>query len=283
MVNDDARWRGITLGEQSLIQYLLPDAMNERVSVTQFIRGKLMDESHGSPELVTAKLFREGGILPVVAPLQKHGTAFIEAVPVWSLPCRPEADAVFLRRPGVFASLRFADCIPVVVVSEQPYDWCLLVHSGFRGTCSRICSRAIRGISGKTGSDASLSAHVWVGPGIASCCYTRRLDDPLTISGINYLPSECIIREVNTVSLDLGKAIITTLYDMGFTPDRVHLVDICTSCSTGLCYSYRRGDIQNRSILLARVFPFRHNQMYWWENESDASSRKQIRPLRGEY
>jgi len=283
MFKDDSGWSGITLGDQSLITYLLPDSLNERMSVTQFLRGKQMDESHGSPELVTSKLFKDGSILPVVAPLQKHGTAFIEAVPSLSLPCRPEADAVFLRMSGVFASLRFADCIPVVFVSENPYDWCLLVHSGFLGTCRGICSRVIRDISNKTGSDASLSAHAWVGPGIASCCYTRSIDDPMTISGVKNLPSDCVIRDGNSVSLDLSKAIITTLYDMGFTTDRVHFVNICTSCSPDLCYSYRRGDNQNRSVLLARIFPSCHNQMYWWENVSDAFYRNQIRPLRGEF
>lgn len=269
MRSSDPCWRGITLDEQSIIQYNLPGKLNDRMSVTLFLKGRLMKEANGCPEKTSRILFGEEHSHSLVAPLQRHKTAYIEANPLWALPSRPEADAIFIKRSGIYGSLRFADCIPVVLVSENPFDWCLLIHSGFAGTCGQITTRVLESISRLTGKDGIESSYVWVGPGIGPCCYSRRVDDPLAITGIKLLPSDCTRRDGNTFSFDLAKAIITFLYDMGIPSTRIHNSGICTSCFPNLCHSYRKGDFSERSFLLARIYAPCHNNSHWWENMSD--------------
>lgn len=262
-------WRGISLKEQSILQYRLPGKLNDRMSVTQFLKGRIMEGTNGCPEIISERLFGKLNGQFVVAPLQKHKTAFIDASPIWALPSRPEADAVFIRENGVYGSLRFADCIPIVMVSESPFDWCLLVHSGFIGTCDRIITKVIRRIQKFTEKEGIETSFAWVGPGIGPCCYSRRADDPLTHYGVRSLPSECIRREGNLFYFDLTKAIVTFLYDMNVQSSRIATSAICTACSPELCHSYRRGDSNERSFLLARIFPGCHNSLHWWENMSD--------------
>jgi len=262
-------WRGITIQEQSVIQYRLPGKLNDRMSVTQFLKGRIMKEGNGFPEKISEILFGKLHEEHLVAPLQKHKTAFVDAIPLWALPSRPEADAVFLRTSGIYGSLRFADCIPVIMVSENPSDWCLLVHSGYIGTCDRITSKVLKRNSKFTGNGGIASSSVWIGPGIGYCCYSRRADDPLTHYGVRTLPSECIRREGNLIYFDLQKAIITFLYDMNVPSSRINTSKICTSCFPELCHSFRKGDYSERSFLLARIYPACHNSLHWWENKSD--------------
>ncbi len=269
MISPDPRWRGVTLNGQSIIQYHLPGALDDRMSVTQFLKGRIMSEAGGCPEKASQILLGKWHKEHLVAPLQQHKTAYVDASPLWALPSRPEADAVFIRRSGVYGSLRFADCIPVVLASENPFDWCLLIHSGFIGTCCKITAKVLKSIKRSTGQEGIDSSHAWIGPGIGRCCYFRRADDPLTISGVRDLPNDCIRRDGNLVYFDLPKAIITLLYDMDFSPSRIHDSGICTSCYPNLCHSYRRGDSVERSFLLARIFPGCHNHLHWWENMSD--------------
>ncbi|HOC82007.1 MAG TPA: laccase domain-containing protein, partial [Synergistales bacterium] len=93
-----------------------------------------MGKTGGCLSGISQRLFGRDNGIPLVAPSQVHGTRMIEALPSRSLPARPEGDALLVRRPGVFGSLRFADCIPVVGISVRPRPWVLLVHSGFVGT-----------------------------------------------------------------------------------------------------------------------------------------------------
>lgn len=259
-------WRGMTLEGQSILQYQLPGKLNDKMSVTLFLKGNLMKEANGCPERTTRILFGERHEKHLVAPLQKHKTAMIEGRSIWALPARPEADSVFLEKKGVYGSLRFADCIPVVVVSENPFDWCVLIHSGFIGTCSRIAANVLEKISKRTGREGIKLSHAWIGPGIGMCCYSRRADDPLALLGVREFPSECIRREGRLIFFNMPKAIVTLLYDMGVPLSNIHQTEICSSCNPGLCHSYRRGDSTERSFLLARIFPGCHNQHHWWEN-----------------
>ena len=266
MKGNNTFWREMTHGGQSYLQYLLPGKLNARMSVTQFLKGNLMREAKGCPERTGCILFGENHEKRLVAPQQKHNTAMIDARPIWALPARPEADAVFLQERGVYGSLRFADCIPLVIASHTPYDWCVLIHSGFLGTCRRIVSNVLDRISKRTGSEGIEHSHAWIGPGIGICCYSRSADDPLTLLGVRELPSECIRREGNLVYFNLTRALITLLYDRGIPSSNIHQSGICTSCNPALCHSYRKGDISERSFLIARIYPGCHNQYHWWEN-----------------
>lgn len=260
-------WRGITVKGQSVIQYVLPGSLNARMTVNLFLRGSLMKNTEGCPEKIYKALSGNSVDCPkLVAPHQKHGTDLIEAELSRALPERPEADAVLLIKKDIFASLRFADCTPVVGVSEDPFDWCLLVHSGFLGTCRRAVMEAVRKTMDKTGLRELSHSHFWIGPGIGPCCYSRNSDDHLAAIGVNTLPSECWEKDGDKIFFDLPRANIILLYDIGVPEENIHNIDICTSCFADLCHSYRSGDKAERSFLLAGIYSRCHKRIHWWEN-----------------
>jgi len=260
------KWKLAVSGKQSLIRFIPPGDMSKRMSVTLFLRGPVTEGAEGSPEKAASLLFEDPVKTTFVAPLQRHGTAVIDAVPIWSLPARPEADSVFISRSGIWGSLRFADCFPVIVVSEKPFDWCLLVHSGFAGTCRGAVSKGLRKMLSTVGMARAEECHAWIGPGIGGCCYSRSLEDPSTMRAMACLPGDSFRVENGRVYFDLRNAIITQLYDMGIPINNITDTGICTSCSHPLCFSYRKGDRNARSLLLARLYSSYHKQPFWWEN-----------------
>lgn len=260
-------WRGISVEGQSVIQYELPGNMNDRMTVVLFLKGSLIRNTEGCPGKISRAIFGENhDNLRLVAPRQEHGTGLIEASVNNALPRRPYADAVLLTRKGIYGSLRFADCIPVVGVSWEPFDWCLLLHSGFVGTCRKAIREAVEKTSKKTGLQGLLNSTFWVGPGIGPCCYFRKAEDPLTMMGVKNLPSECWKKDGERVYFDLPKANIIFLYDMGIPGENIRQIDVCTSCSVDICHSFRKGDDLERSFLMAVIHPRFHKKTHWWEN-----------------
>lgn len=259
-------WRKTSVEGQQIINYVMTPQLDAIMTVTLFLRGPVMDEADGCPLRASRLLFGEERPPLLAAPVQEHGTRMIEALPSTSLPARPKGDALLLRRTDVLGSLRFADCIPVVAVAEEQDPWVFLVHSGFLGTAKGVVREALKKAMKTTGLRCLDSVHFWVGPGIGSCCYSRRLDDPRTREGLELFPRQCIRVDGDLVFFDLPSAILITLYDMNVSSSNVVLIDRCTSCSSESFYSYRGGDRTGRSLLLAGFREGFHKSDLWWEN-----------------
>ncbi len=251
--------------EQSLISYLAPGMHNRYLSATLFLKGNIMDNSDGDPVKAGHLLF---GTMPeIVVPKQVHGTRIILASPRITLPQRPEADGIFLSNTDLFISLRFADCFPVLISSSRPEPWALVLHSGYRGTMKNIVKEGISLVKRRYGNDCLNSAFSWVGPGIGSCCYTRKTVDPPTIEAGNRLPAECLFSTKDgLVSIDIGRAISMQLHENGLPMDRIKRIADCTSCKDSLYYSYRRNGTSCRMMLLVRLRTMYQNSPFWWEN-----------------
>ncbi len=263
----DWGWEKVSFQGQGMIRYLVPPQIDDILTVTLFLKGPLMGETGGCLSRISQRLFGRDNGIPLVAPSQVHGTRMIEALPSTSLPARPEGDALLVRRPGVFGGLRFADCIPVVGISGRPRPWVLLVHSGFVGTSRGVTGEALRETMKVTGSASLEETHFWVGPGIGPCCYSRKLDDPMTREGLKQLPGDSWRVEKGMAYFDLPGAIITTLYDMNVPEGNIIRIDQCTSCSSSDYYSYRKGDRTGKSFLLAGFREGFHKPDLWWENK----------------
>ncbi len=189
----------------------------------------------------------------LIAPRQVHGTNILEQTPSSYLPSRPQADGVFLNDFGAEGSLRFADCVPVVVWSIVPTPWILLLHSGFRGTTKNIVSAGLDFVSRKYGRRILQSSSAWIGPHIGACCYSRNLDDPATREGLNNLPKETTFLSESSATFALGKAVFLQLVRGGVSESNILLQSGCTCCEKEAYYSYRGGDINGRMFLLARL------------------------------
>lgn len=160
------------------VEFVMPRELEGKFFARLYARGPLNDEAEGDPARVWASLAPEYEGRPLVAPHQVHGVKIIEASKCETLPLRSEADGVFIREGDyALASLRFADCAPVVAAHAGEESWMAVLHSGFKGTLQNISAAALERFGGTRGSGKTWA---WIGPCIGPCCYSRREDDPAT-------------------------------------------------------------------------------------------------------
>ncbi len=249
---------------QHRFELMMPPELEGVFEATLWGRGPRIDASMADvgPQmeaLVRECLIHEAG--PFVAPFQVHGTALLSARRLWEYPLRPWADGVVLglrefSHPfwNGYATLRFADCYPVVIAGTYPEPFAVLLHSGFRGTLSNIVAAAF-GVLRRRGCDAESfhRAFAWVGPGVGACCYDRLDSDPLTARAVSTFPAHVCFQEPGRVRFDLREVLRAQLAHEGISNDRICISDACTCCDRDRCYSYRGGDEKKRMILIARL------------------------------
>lgn len=230
------------------IQYVLKGC-GSPVAVL-FGRSEAGDAAAGNPEAhwkaLGHDLFRE----PLVAPLQVHDVAVVPGRRIWALPQRPRADGVELDGEGIWGSLRFADCWPVVLAGPSPQPWVMVLHAGYRGAVACVLERNLRRILERWGPQSLNGLCVWIGPGIGPCCYTRASEDPLVQRGRALFPEAFAPATAGLVAVDIGLMLRRQCHAMGVPREAVCSAPWCTSCVEGLFYSYRRGDREARNFLV---------------------------------
>lgn len=240
-------------------RYVMPPILRGLLSAELLCRGDLLDGTEGMPSRIFGRL---GGELAgdfVVAPWQVHGTAVLEGRSIWGFPQRPKADGIHLDRSfdpegRVRGSLRFADCAPILVASDFPRPWALMLHSGFRGTLLRVFTVAWERLRVFYKRLDPSRTFVWLGPAVGSCCYTRKLTDPLTLRAEEEW-GECASRtEDGQARFDLLKVIEGQARGEGLLPEHIYSLRLCTSCNPGSFYSYRSGELANRMMLIVKLF-----------------------------
>ena len=234
------------------IEYL-PPSPDSPFFIRMYLRGSVMDEAMGEPGAARRAIAgAEPASVPLLAPRQVHGVRIVPDAAEFSLPTRPEGDVVLLTRPGVEGSLRFADCFPVIMASQEPRPWIALVHAGHRGVVQNIAGRTCEHLAAEIGADPE-HTYCWIGPGIGREHYSRRLDDPWTIKGLAAFNEANLDIQEEVARFDLGAQLRDQLLSSGVRLENICRVPICTFERPDLCYSYRRGDEKCRLFLLARI------------------------------
>lgn len=209
-------------------------------------------ETHGNIE---AEFFMRdetpnAGSLPHVMPSQVHGKNILviddSNIADCSLPLRPEADGVILTVPDVIASLRFADCAPVMIWDSS---WVMILHSGYKGTALNISREGLR-VAREIFADVSGSC-AWIGPCIGRE-YFRKINDEWTARGITSFHRNNYDIDGEKVYFSLADEILTQLVDEGLSRENIILSGINTLTDSRCC-SYRRGDIHERMTLQVRI------------------------------
>jgi len=159
---------------------------------------------------------------------QVHGDRVISHGAGWEGWLRGgDADGHFALDRGTGMAVTIADCVPVFLAHSS--GAAALLHSGWRGTASRIVERAIdlfefRGMPG-----AELTLHL--GPAICGVCYEvspdvferltgRTVDRPTTVDLRALIAGHARLRGVRRVSIS----------------------ERCTRCNNDRFYSHRAGD-----------------------------------------
>ena len=192
-------------------------------------------------------------IRPRVAPSQVHADNIIHITDDnftrYILPAKPEADGVLLATSQACASLRFADCAPVMLWGK---GWVMILHSGYKGTTLNISARGLELVQNLYGSDNVKDSSAWIGPCICREHYCRDTDDEWTQRGLSSFNSENYDERDNKIYFDLAGEIRSQLTDCGLAESRITLSGRDTFTDSE-CYSYRRGDIYDRMTLHVKL------------------------------
>jgi len=152
---------------------------------------------------------------------------------------RLSGDALITDRPHVLLSIRTADCLPVLFVSEE-FKAIAAVHCGWRGTCKGLVQKVVETMGHKFGIRPS-SLVVALGPSVEQGCYEVGDDvmdsfqDRETASRF-FKPSP---NRKGKYFFDLKEMNRFQLLAVGVEDKNIHSVNRCTVCDKEY-YSYRR-------------------------------------------
>lgn len=232
---------------------LVPPGGDKGHFVRLFLRSPVMDRAGGDPALSREFI---SGDFPVTssltAPRQVHGTEIVTASKNTSLPQRPSADGVLLEESGIEGSLRFADCFPVVLGSNFPAPWMALLHSGYKGVVKNIAGQTCSDLFRSRGAIPS-KTWAWIGPGISVSHYFRKKGETWTEKGKSSFSPDNMQESKDAIFFDLGAQIRTQLLEAGVQDEMICTIPLCTFRDYDVCYSYRRGDRENRMFLLGCI------------------------------
>lgn len=146
----------------------------------------------------------------------------------------PAADVQVTDQPGWVLTMRYADCVPVLLVDpERPAV--AAVHAGWRGTQVRAAGAAVDLLRDRFGADpAALLAGI--GPSIGPCCF--EVGDEVAVQFADR-PSGLLPRPGCRPHLDLWELNRLALVEAGVRPDRIELAGLCTRCRSDLFFSHR--------------------------------------------
>ena len=229
---------------------------NSRIQAEFVLRSPEIDGTDGS---ISEFLRRVGEVAPVIAPRQVHACNIIsvtdENFAEYTLPNVIDCDGIFLRTNRAVATLRFADCAPVLLYPDENFardcNFAVLLHSGFKGTVLNISGKAIAEVLEFAGENALENLNVWLGASIAQKNYPRDLDEWTQRALGNFSPENVIISG-GKYYFDIRNEIRNQFLRSGILPERIFVSDMDTF-SDHRCYSYRNGDKFNRMILRVKL------------------------------
>ena len=165
-----------------------------------------------------------------------------EVIPLDSRSAQP-GDGIILTGPGCFATVRTADCVPLLALLPESRMVCL-IHAGWRGTCDRIAAKGIQRFL-EVSSASAKDLRIGLGSCIRKCCYQVGSD----VSDRYRRAGHDVENLLSGSHLDLVKANITQLQELGAF--RIEDSGLCTACRPDLFYSYRREGATGRIWTIA--------------------------------
>ena len=159
-------------------------------------------------------------------------------------------DAMITDLPGVAIGVRTADCIPVLLY-DPVKKAAAAIHSGWRGTVSKIIGKTVIKMQGTYASQPS-DILAFIGPGICVDCFQVGEEVALKFKetgfDINSLWSFRGPKTGNGMEgghhIDLKEACRQTLVESGLKNENIQITGLCTYDDNDLLYSARREGIE---------------------------------------
>jgi hypothetical protein len=147
-----------------------------------------------------------------------------------------KADIILTDRPGVTLFMRFADCVPILLV--DPLRHVIgMAHAGWIGTVDRVAGVAVQAMVRHYGCDAT-SIIAGIGPSIGVDHY--RVGEDVVARVRQSFPEDAgklLIEYPDGIHFDLAKANQLLLEEQGVT--QIEMSGICTACHLEDWFSHR--------------------------------------------
>lgn len=148
-----------------------------------------------------------------------------------------KVDGFITNEKNVPITIRSADCIPVIIISED-YEVISVLHSGWKSTLLNILKNAINIINDKFNISPK-KLKIIIGPGICGNCFeVKESVFKLFKDQFPYYKKFTLFPKINFY-IDLKKIIKTESLDSGIKKNNIFDINLCTKEDSRF-FSYRR-------------------------------------------
>jgi YfiH family protein len=159
--------------------------------------------------------------------------------------CLGTADCLVSASPGVYLTIRTADCVPVLLADERVHA-IAAVHAGWRGTAQTIVQAAVRELRERFGSRPE-DLFAAIGPSICAGCY--EVGPEVASQFVEWFPERVDL--AGRTKLDLAETNRRQLIQAGVDPARTFSGAPCTSCQPAEFHSWRRDHVKTGRLVSA--------------------------------
>jgi len=192
-------------------------------------------------------LAKSAGITPemVTLQMQQHGSEVVLCDSA-SPEATHRADAFIAAREAVPVLVGTADCLPVLLASENGRI-VASIHAGWKGVLAEVIPRAIAAMRTVSGARPE-SMRAAIGPHIRACCFEVGDDVAGQFRKAHVVESDA--RDGKSY-VDLSAAAVCQLEDSGIATKNIDVSSTCTVCRHDLLFSHRAsGGATGRTVAM---------------------------------
>ncbi len=157
-----------------------------------------------------------------------------------------DIDAIVTSSPEIPLLMVYADCVPVILIAEEPLPVIAVIHAGWRGVLAGVHTSALDQVCLRAGCTPG-GVSVYIGPHIGPCCYT--VGDEIISHFCNTFGTIAAVEG----RLDLGRTVAESLVRQGVSAKYVADSDECTFDHADRFFSYRASRVTGRHGALAVI------------------------------
>lgn len=158
---------------------------------------------------------------------------------------REECDGFITREKNIALVTVYADCVPIFLF-DPVKKIIALVHSGWRGTVSKIADKAVQKMIDIYNCNPE-DILAGIGPSIGECCFEVDVDTANMFREAFVDCSDIINQYKNKAdkfTINLWECNKSILAKCGLMPDNINIAGICTVCNNDLFFSHRASNGQ---------------------------------------
>ncbi|ABR49017.1 protein of unknown function DUF152 [Alkaliphilus metalliredigens QYMF] len=148
-------------------------------------------------------------------------------------------DGMITNQRGVPLMTYYADCVPLFFV-DPDHRVVATTHGGWRGTQMKIAQKTVKKMMTHFGTNPQ-NVIVAIGPSIGPCCYEVN-KEVIDEFNTNFTQTATFVKPMGEgkYMLDLWRAHIVALKEIGVQDRNIITSGLCTACRTDLFYSHRK-------------------------------------------